>query len=172
MWLLRVFTVFWLRYYWINTRIYYSLEIYNNPMVCGKTWKWKNISIILTFSLFFKLVNYIISMSSMHIIKQIWHLGECNINFYCTLKNDIALGASASCNIIFQSAIKIDIALTQVPYLYNIVTPFRCILRNAYFLAALHDWFIFFLSIIVILHICILWIIFIIYLFIIIFYSI
>ena len=44
-----------------------------------------------------------------------------NINFYCTLKNDIALGASASCNIIFLSAIKIDIALTQVPYLYNIV---------------------------------------------------
>ena len=43
-----------------------------------------------------------------------------NINFYCTLKNDIALGASASCNIIFLSAIKIDIALTQVPYLYNI----------------------------------------------------
>ena len=44
-----------------------------------------------------------------------------NINFYCTLKNDIALGASASCNIIFLSAIKIDIALTQVPYLYNII---------------------------------------------------
>ena len=44
-----------------------------------------------------------------------------NINFYCTLKNDIALGASASCNIIFLSAIKIDIALNQVPYLYNIV---------------------------------------------------
>ena len=43
-----------------------------------------------------------------------------NINFYCTLKNDIALGASASCNIIFLSAIKFDIALTQVPYLYNI----------------------------------------------------
>ena len=42
-----------------------------------------------------------------------------NINFYCPLKNDIALGASASCNIIFLSAIKIDIALTQVPYLYN-----------------------------------------------------
>ena len=42
-----------------------------------------------------------------------------NINFYCTLKNDIALGASASCNIIFLIAIKIDIALTQVPYLYN-----------------------------------------------------
>ena len=55
-------------------------------------------------------------------IKQIWHLGECNINFYCTLKNDIALGASTSCNIIFQSAIKIDIALTQVPYLYNMST--------------------------------------------------
>ena len=47
-------------------------------------------------------------MSSRHIIKyntvqhntiqynniiQIWHLGECNINFYCTLKNDIARGA-------------------------------------------------------------------------------
>ena len=44
-----------------------------------------------------------------------------NINFYCTLKNDIALGASASCNIIFLSAIKIDIALTQVPYLYSII---------------------------------------------------
>ena len=43
-----------------------------------------------------------------------------NINFYCTQKNDIALGASASCNIIFLSAIKIDIALTQVPYLYSI----------------------------------------------------
>ena len=43
-----------------------------------------------------------------------------NINFYCTLKNDIALGASASCNTIFLSAIKIDIALTKVPYLYNI----------------------------------------------------
>ena len=43
-----------------------------------------------------------------------------NINFYCTLKNDIALGASASCNIMFLSAIKIDIAITQVPYLYNI----------------------------------------------------
>ena len=23
-------------------------------------------------------------------IIQIWHLGECNINLYCTLKNDIA----------------------------------------------------------------------------------
>ena len=43
-----------------------------------------------------------------------------NINFYCTQKNDVALGASASCNIIFLSAIKNDIALTQVPYLYNI----------------------------------------------------
>ena len=36
-----VFIIFWLRYYWINTRIYYSLEIYNSPMVCGKTCKWK-----------------------------------------------------------------------------------------------------------------------------------
>ena len=44
---------------------------------------------------------------------QIWHLGECNINFYCTLKNDIARGACAECNIIFQSAIKIDIARNQ-----------------------------------------------------------
>ena len=60
-------------------------------------------------------------MSSRHIIKTnmaLWF--RVNINFYCTLKNDIALGASASCNIIFLSAIKIDIALTQVPYLYNI----------------------------------------------------
>ena len=32
---------------------------------------------------------------------------SCNINFNCTLKNDIALTASASCNIIFQSAIKL-----------------------------------------------------------------
>ena len=47
-----------------------------------------------------------------HII-QIWHLGECNINFYCTLKNDIARGACAECNIIFQSAIQIDIAQNQ-----------------------------------------------------------
>ena len=44
---------------------------------------------------------------------QIWHLGECNINCYCTLKNDIARGACASCNIIFQSAIKINIARKQ-----------------------------------------------------------
>ena len=44
---------------------------------------------------------------------QIWHLGECNINFYCTLKNDISRGACASCNIIFQNAIKIDIARNQ-----------------------------------------------------------
>ena len=43
-----------------------------------------------------------------------------NINFNCTQKNDIALGASASCNIIFLSAIKIDIALIQVPYLYMV----------------------------------------------------
>ena len=48
-----------------------------------------------------------------------------NINFYCTMKNDIALGASASCNIIFLSAIKIDIALTQVPYLYNILIQYH-----------------------------------------------
>ena len=26
-------------------------------------------------------------------IIQIWHFGECNINFYCTLINDIAQGA-------------------------------------------------------------------------------
>ena len=32
-------------------------------------------------------------------IIQIWHLGECNINFYCTLKNDIARGACAYCTI-------------------------------------------------------------------------
>ena len=42
-------------------------------------------------------------------IIQIWHLGECNINFYCTQKNDIARGACAECNIFFQSAIKNDI---------------------------------------------------------------
>ena len=35
-------------------------------------------------------------------IIQIWHLGECNINFYCTLKNDIALSADIARN---QSAI-------------------------------------------------------------------
>ena len=65
-----------------------------------------------------------------------------NINFYCTLKNDIALGASASCNIIFLSAIQIDIALTQVPYLYNIliqchgnyfvVKKFNCMLERIF----------------------------------------
>ena len=45
-------------------------------------------------------------------------ISECN--FYCTLRNDIARGASCGeCNIIFQSAIKkIDIALTKVPYLF------------------------------------------------------
>ena len=47
----------------------------------------------------------------------VWH----NISFYCTLKNDIVLGASASCNIIFQSAIRIDIVLTQVLYLYIVI---------------------------------------------------
>ena len=56
-------------------------------------------------------------MRSRHImipyIIQIWHLGECNTNLYCTLKNDIARGACASCNIIFQSAIKIGIARNQ-----------------------------------------------------------
>ena len=31
---------------------------------------------------------------------------ECNIDFYCTLKNDIARGASTECNIIFQRAIQ------------------------------------------------------------------
>ena len=46
-------------------------------------------------------------------IIQKWHLGECNIKFYCTLKNDIARGACAECNIIFQSAIKLDIAQNQ-----------------------------------------------------------
>ena len=45
-------------------------------------------------------------------IIQIWHLGECNINFYCTLKNDIAPGACAEYTIIFQNAI-IDIARHQ-----------------------------------------------------------
>ena len=40
-------------------------------------------------------------MSSSHIINKYGTLGSRNINFYCTLKNDIALGASASCNIIF-----------------------------------------------------------------------
>ena len=49
---------------------------------------------------------------------QIWHLGDCNINFYRTLKNDVARGACAECNTIFQSAIKNDIALTQVPNLF------------------------------------------------------
>ena len=67
-------------------------------------------------------------------IIQIWHLGECNINFYCTQKNDIARGACAECNIIFQSAIKIDIVtkpkchicfiicllLIQIKYLTNL----------------------------------------------------
>ena len=67
-------------------------------------------------------------------IIQIWHLGECNINFYCTQKNDIARGACAECNIIFQSAIKIDIdtkpkchicfiiclLLIQIKYLTNL----------------------------------------------------
>ena len=28
----------------MNTRIYYSLEIYNNPIVNGKTRTWKNIN--------------------------------------------------------------------------------------------------------------------------------
>ena len=32
MWLFLVFVVFWLLYYGINTRIYYSLEIHNNQM--------------------------------------------------------------------------------------------------------------------------------------------
>ena len=50
---------------------------------------------------------------------QMWHLGECNINFHCTLKNDIARGACAKCNIIFQTAIKIDIARNQMPYLFH-----------------------------------------------------
>ena len=46
-------------------------------------------------------------------IIQIWHFGECNINFNCTLKNDIARGACAEYNIIFQSAITIAIARNQ-----------------------------------------------------------
>ena len=46
-------------------------------------------------------------------IIQIWHLGECNKEIYCTLKNDIARGACAMCNIIFQSATKIKIARNQ-----------------------------------------------------------
>ena len=29
-------------------------------------------------------------------IIQVWHLGECNINFYGTLKNDIARGGAIS----------------------------------------------------------------------------
>ena len=41
--------LFWLLYYWINTRIYYSLEIYYSPMVCGKTLNWKNIDNIYIF---------------------------------------------------------------------------------------------------------------------------
>ena len=65
-------------------------------------------------------------MSSRHIITQLWHFGFMQYHFFCILKNDIALGASASsstfCNIIFQGAMKIDIALNQVPYLYNIVS--------------------------------------------------
>ena len=40
-------------------------------------------------------------MSSRHIINTYGTLVSRNINFYCTLKNDIALGTSASCNIIF-----------------------------------------------------------------------
>ena len=73
MWLFQVFIVFWLRYYCINTRIYYSLEIYNNPTVCGKTWNWKNINNIYNF-IIFKLVNFSTWMSSRHIIKQICHI--------------------------------------------------------------------------------------------------
>ena len=48
------------------------------------------------------------------------------ISIFIALKNDNALGAS--CNIIFQSAIKNDIALTQVPYLYNIIIIFIIII--------------------------------------------
>ena len=73
-------------------------------------------------------------MINMINIIQIWHLGECNINFYCTQKNDIARGACAECNIIFQSAIKNDIGtkpkchicfiicllLIQIKYLTNL----------------------------------------------------
>ena len=55
----------------------------------------------------------LLMLSEECIIIQIWHLGECNTNCYCTLKNDIAQGACAECNIIFQSAIKIDIARNQ-----------------------------------------------------------
>ena len=40
-------------------------------------------------------------MSSRHKINKYGTLVSRNINFYCTLRNDIALGASASCNIIF-----------------------------------------------------------------------
>ena len=40
-------------------------------------------------------------MSSRHIINKYGTFSSRNINFYCTLKNDIALCASASCNIIF-----------------------------------------------------------------------
>ena len=46
-------------------------------------------------------------------IIHIWHFGECDIYFYCTLKNDIARGACARCNIISQSAMKINIARNQ-----------------------------------------------------------
>ena len=69
-------------------------------------------------------------MSSRHIIKKIWHFGfvHYDINFYCTLKNDIHIHEALApraisffrVHIIFQSAIKIDVALTQVPHLYNI----------------------------------------------------
>ena len=40
-------------------------------------------------------VEYIVTIIARLLINiiQIWHLGECNINFYCTLKNDIARGA-------------------------------------------------------------------------------
>ena len=51
-------------------------------------------------------------MSNKHIIKQIWHFGFVQYQFFYTLKNNIAVGGRASRNIIFQSAIKIDIALT------------------------------------------------------------
>ena len=50
-----------------------------------------------------------------YIIYKYGTMVSCNINFYCTLKNDIAWDACADCNtsIIFQSAIKIDIARNQ-----------------------------------------------------------
>ena len=39
-------------------------------------------------------------------IIQIWHFGECNINFYCTLINDIAQGACKGIDITQNQSVK------------------------------------------------------------------